>query len=203
MDVPLELQFKDVEASPELEQRVRNKVARLERFADISSCRVVVEKPHSSPRSGSPYRVRIDVSVPPSHELVADKGGEDADLNDSLSTVINSAFQAVERQLKEVGDRRRGDVKTHAEPIALVVGLHPEDDFGFLKTSDGRDVYFHRNAVLNDDFDRLAVGTQVRFEEASGNEGPQASTVQIIGKPGSRASDEEPLVPPPPADRQR
>jgi hypothetical protein len=40
--------------------------------------------------------------------------------------------------------------------------------------------------VLHDAFERLAVGTEVRFEEAEGDKGPQASTVQIVNKPGIR-----------------
>jgi hypothetical protein len=31
--------------------------------------------------------------------------------------------------------------------------------------------------VLNDDFDRLEIGTDVRFVAAEGEEGPKASTV--------------------------
>jgi len=42
---------------------------------------------------------------------------------------------------------------------------------------------------LNDDFDRLEIGTGVRFVEEPGEEGPQASTVQIVDKPGSRLSE--------------
>ena len=47
---------------------------------------------------------------------------------------------------------------------------------------DGRDVYFHRNSVLNDEFDHLEVGAEVRFAEEMGDKGPQASTVATIGK---------------------
>ena len=54
--------------------------------------------------------------------------------------------------------------------------------FGFLKTSDGREVYFHRNSVLNDAFPRLKVGTRVTFAEEEGDKGPQASTVRLEGK---------------------
>jgi cold shock CspA family protein len=43
-------------------------------------------------------------------------------------------------------------------------------------------VYFHRNSVLHGDFERLAVGTEVRFTPQDGDEGPQASSVQIVSK---------------------
>ena len=40
--------------------------------------------------------------------------------------------------------------------------------------------------MLHDAFERLAVGTEVRFDESEGDKGPQASTVQIVNKPGIR-----------------
>ena len=38
-------------------------------------------------------------------------------------------------------------------------------DYGFIATSDGREIYFHRNSVIDDAFDRLSVGSEVRFAE--------------------------------------
>jgi cold shock CspA family protein len=35
---------------------------------------------------------------------------------------------------------------------------------------------------INDAFPRLAVGTRVTFSEESGEKGPQASTVRLLGK---------------------
>ena len=47
----------------------------------------------------------------------------------------------------------------------------------------GEEIYFHRNAVLEPPgFDRLEVGSRVRFAEQQGFEGPQASTVSLVGK---------------------
>ena len=46
-------------------------------------------------------------------------------------------------------------------------------------TGDGREIYFHRNSVLNGRFDRLERGAKVRFIEEMGEKGPQASTVVV------------------------
>ena len=51
-----------------------------------------------------------------------------------------------------------------------------------IETSDDREVYFHRNSVLNEDFDKLEVGTRVHFAEEMGEKGPQASSVHVEGK---------------------
>ena len=56
------------------------------------------------------------------------------------------------------------------------------DACGFIETADGHEVCFHRNSVLDDAFDRLTVGSEVRFVEELGEKGPQASTVHEIGK---------------------
>lgn len=196
MQVPLQLQFRDMEPDPAVEDRIRRKVDRLERLCDdLTSCRVLVARPHEHASSGSPWRVRVEVRVPPGHEIVVHKKPGDHDLHDPLETVVNHAFDAAERQLKEVVDRRRHDVKAQTEPWALVVRLHPGDDYGFLKTPTGRDVYFHRNAVAGGQYDRLEIGTRVRFEETMGRDGPQATTVQILDKVGVRAGDDTPPDP--------
>lgn len=41
--------------------------------------------------------------------------------------------------------------------------------------------------MLHADFDRLELGTEVRFEPEMGGEGPQANTVQLVNKRGGRA----------------
>jgi cold shock CspA family protein len=40
----------------------------------------------------------------------------------------------------------------------------------------------HRNAVLNDGFGRLSVGSEVRFVEEDGEKAAQASTIRPIGE---------------------
>ena len=81
----------------------------------------------------------------------------------------------------------QGQVKSHAaEPVATVVRMDPSGNFGFLQASDGREIYFHRNSVLDDAFPRLEVGTRVAFAEETGDKGPQASTVRLIGKRSQR-----------------
>jgi cold shock CspA family protein len=74
---------------------------------------------------------------------------------------------------------------------ALVSQLFKAEGYGFIRTPEGRELYFHRNSVLHDEFDRLQVGTGVRFEEELGEDGPQATTVQIIEHLGPRITEME------------
>lgn len=191
MQKPLELTFRDVEKSPHIEDYIRRKVDRLERFCDnIIGARVLVERPHKAHEPAGPrHRVKIDLTVPPGHQIIVTKDGTSPDLNDDLRTVLNRAFQAAERELKQVVKRRRHEVKTHTEPRALIARLFRDEGYGFLRTPEGRDIYFHKNAVIHGDYDRLAIGTEVRFAETMGEKGAQATTVQIVSKLGRRAQE--------------
>ena len=108
MQLPVGISYRGVEKSDQLEQLIRNKAARLDRFCDhISRCDVVVEHPNHSQNTGNPVRVRIDVTVPPGHELVADERQTEHDMHEPLSKVINDAFRAMERQLKTLVEKQR------------------------------------------------------------------------------------------------
>jgi cold shock CspA family protein len=65
--------------------------------------------------------------------------------------------------------------------------LDPSGEFGFLESSDGRKIYFHRNSVLDGAFSRLARGSRVTFAEEMSEKGQQASTVKLLGKHNLRA----------------
>lgn len=94
---------------------------------------------------------------------------------------IRDAFDAARRKLQDYARRRRGVLKVHeGSPRARVAKLFPEERFGFLETPDGREIYFHENSVLDFDFKRLKVGTEVHFVEELGEKGPQASTVTPV-----------------------
>ena len=131
MLVPLQLSFRDVPPArqAEIEERVRQRAAKLERFFEpINSCRVAIERPHQFERSGNPYRVRIDITVPPGHELVVRKEPGDHSMHTDLVTVVNAAFEAAERRLDELLARMRGEVKVHESPRAAGAEPPPDDE---------------------------------------------------------------------------
>ncbi|HYH46046.1 MAG TPA: HPF/RaiA family ribosome-associated protein [Thermoanaerobaculia bacterium] len=174
MEIPLELSTRQIDLPPVLEQEIRDRAQKLERFYNrLTSCRIAVEGPGNRHQTGGPYRVRLDITVPGS-ELVASKEGE------TLNVAVQAAFQAAERQVEEYARLRRGEVKSPPEEgpaEGRVVRIFPDEGFGFLTGQDGSEVYFHRNAVLSPGFESLAVGAAVRYAMEQGNEGPQASTV--------------------------
>lgn len=69
MQVALEITYRDVDKSDAIETLIHEKVAKLERLCDyISNCQIAVEKIHDRPSHGSPYRVRIDMTVEPASD---------------------------------------------------------------------------------------------------------------------------------------
>lgn len=193
--------FKNVPESDALRQLVSSEAAKLERFFDrITRCRVLVEKPHRHHLRGAPYQVHIELDVPgevivvgstPSEHTALERGevervrkSEELDaVHKYASVALQDAFRRAGRRLQDYARREAGAVKIHeSSPIGTVATLN--DDFGFLRTTDEREVYFHRNSVLNDAFDHLRVGSTVRFVEEEGAKGPQASTVRLVHNVG-------------------
>src|SRR3546814_830347 len=77
-------------------------------------------------------------------------------------------------------DLHRGEVKQHDAPlVGQVIGLRTRQDYGFLRSAEGAELWFHRNSLLNDDFDQLEVGDRVQYVETIGETGPQASKVWL------------------------
>ena len=188
MQLPIEISYRGVAKSDEIETLVRDKANRLDKFCDhISRCDVVIEQPNHAQHSGSPFRVRIDVTVPPHHELVVDEKPTKHEMHEPLTKVIGDAFRSMERQLKELTARQHHKVKTHDDGAhALISKLFAADGYGFITDMQGRDVYFHRDSLKNADFEKLKVGTEVRFDEVSSEKGAHATSVHIISTGGSR-----------------
>ena len=49
--------------------------------------------------------------------------------------------------------------------------------FGFITAEDGSEVFFHRSALVEEDFDALEEGTSVEFSLETGPKGPRATNV--------------------------
>ena len=183
MDTPLQISFHNLPHSQVIETAIREAAARLEAsYERIVSCRVIVDQPHKHHKEGNSYQVRIDLKVPGA-ELVIKREPAEAGAPGALDGAIHDAFDEMQRQLEAFISRRRGFVKAHeGPPHARVARLFAEDGYGFLRTLDDREIYFHRNSLVNGDFKHLAVGTEVSFVEELGEKGPQASTVKLVGR---------------------
>jgi len=184
MQIPLKIAFEGgLKSSEGLVRRIEQEAEKLERFSDrITACRVAVVGRAGRHRQGELYGVRRQIVVPGRGEVVVDRNPPADHAHEDAYVAIRDAFNAARRRLQDHARRQSGSVKAHeAPPHGVVLRLSPEG-FGFIQASDGREVYFHRNAVLDAGFDRMKVGTRVWFFEEEGEDGPQASSVHLSGK---------------------
>lgn len=184
MQTPLEIVFEDIGHSDAIEARLREEAAKLEQFMDrITSARVVVAKPHRQHHKGNTYRVRIHITTPGAADIVVNRDPGDRNAHEDVYVTIRDAFAAARRQLQDRVRKMQGQVKEHGTPPhGVIATLVAEEDYGFVAAADGREIYFHRNAVADDGFNALKVGQEVRFTENGGDKGPAATSVQPIGK---------------------
>jgi ribosomal subunit interface protein len=187
MQTPVEVGFQGISVTPELRKTIAKHVADLERrFSRITSCRVVLKGPGGHHRTGGLYEVNIRLALPDGREVNIGRTAHADERHSDLTFAINDAFKRACRRLRDQARRLQRQVKLHeGEPTGTVVRLDEAGGFGFLAASDGHEVYFHRNSVL-EGFDCLAVGSRVTFAEELGDKGPQASTVKLLGKHGLR-----------------
>lgn len=167
------------------ERTVRAKASKLDQFADhIMGCRIVIDLPHGHHAHGNLYQVRIAITVP-GEEIVVNRERSERVEHRDIEVAIRDAFDAAYRQLEDYVRRRRGSIKQLATaPHGRVSRMFPEAGYGFIETSDGREIYFHRHSVLHEGFDDLQEGAEVSFVEEAGKKGLQASTVKIVGRHG-------------------
>lgn len=182
-DIPTQVVFRNMDRSEKIERLVNERAQKLDRIFDrISRIRVTVEIPHKHHKNGNKYQVSVDLSVPEKEIVVCRDTNGDRTTPESVYKVVKEAFDATRRQLEDYARKRRGEIKTSAGPMPAAKISQIFEDYGFLETFDGREVYFHSNSVVNDKFDKLSIGTEVSFVERQGDEGPQASTVKVKAK---------------------
>ncbi len=185
MQVPLHITFRHMDPSPPLEAQIRRRAAELEQFFDrITACRVTLESRHRHGRQGNLFEVRIDLVVP-GREIVVGRDSGFNHAHEDAHVAVRDAFDALRRRLEDHVRDSRGHVKLHAVPDhGRIARLLPDRDGGFIVSSDGHEIYFHRNSVVGGTYDALEVGAEVRFvaREGESDQGPQASTVTPLGK---------------------
>ena len=65
-------------------------------------------------------------------------------------------------------------------PKGTIRRLIAERGFGFIRTAEGKDLFFHRSELQGVDYSSLREGQQVEFEVGGGRDGrPQAVSVKL------------------------
>jgi len=104
MHSPVEIHFHGIEKSEAIEERVREKVSKLEKhFSRMTHCRVVLEAPHRSPQKPKAYQIKIEISLPRRQPIVVCHEREGAHAHEELPLAIRDAFEAALRKVDDVG----------------------------------------------------------------------------------------------------
>ncbi len=137
--------------------------------------RVAIEATSAHKEGG--FEVKLVASVPNDTLVVSRKGGV-------VRSLLVEAFDVLALQLKEKLRKKRKGNKTGEADMAndnygFIRKLLPHESYGFIKSSDERDIYFHENALKNITMDELQEGDNVYYGESQGDKGPQASWVRV------------------------
>ena len=120
MKLPLEIVFRNVTRTAELEDRIRAKAAKLDRMFDrITGCRVVVESPHNHHVKGNTFHVCVEVKVP-AETLVVNRDPQNHN-HDDLGIALRDAFSAAQRRLRAYSRRRNASTSRSGMRIAEVL----------------------------------------------------------------------------------
>lgn len=176
MSIPVQITSRDFEVTEAIADFVHKRVEKLAKYSDrIKDVEVVFEAPPKHKHKGNQFNLRLLISVPGPELVIKRQENED------VYVALRDAFKAAERLLEDASRKRRGEVKHHEDaPEARVKLLNPVEEYGFLETADGEEIYFHRNSVVNGGFGRLNVGHKVRYVAAMGEKGLQATTVEHL-----------------------
>ena len=131
MTLPLQVTFRNMQHSAEVEDWIRAEAEKLETFYHrIIGCRVELEVPHRHHKKGKPLHIRIDLTLPGKEivikrepvvihrtpmngEAAASSHAQAKSPHADLQLVIRDAFKAAGRRVQDFASRQRGEVKRH------------------------------------------------------------------------------------------
>ncbi len=179
--IPYNIVGRELTVSNAMWNAIHDHIESLEKYFDrIIRVEVAVSAPHRHSQKGKIYHIRVHVSLPGDDVIVSREAEQDG-AHEDFYVALRDTFRAVTRKVQDHARKMQGFTKFHnMDNIAHVERIFPGQDFGFLKTVDGREIYFHRNSVINGQFDQLQGGSRVRFTEEMGEKGPQATTVHFL-----------------------
>jgi hypothetical protein len=88
------------------------------------------------------------VTIPPHENIVVSHQPSDDRSHVHVEVAIKDAFAAARRQIEALAQRASGKVKLHElEAHGRVSKISAKEGYGFIATSDRREIYFHRNRL--------------------------------------------------------
>ena len=174
----LQVEARNLEIRKVWQDKIDEEKTRLDRHhaGFVYHLRVSIEST-SSHREGG-YELRLIASIPNDTVVVKRKG-------EKVVPLLVEAFNTLGLQLKELQRKRRQSYKVQMEAAqagpgeGVVKSLFPYESYGFIATPEGREIYFHENALKDVTMSQLSEGDGVKFGEAQGDKGPCANWVRL------------------------
>jgi len=114
MTTLVEVHFHGIEKSDAVEQRVRDKVAKLQsHFERMTSCRVGIEATQRTPQKPKVYQIKIEIGMPRRKAIVVTHDRIGSHANEELGLAIRDAFEVARRKVDamaaKIGQRGKLD----------------------------------------------------------------------------------------------
>ena len=171
---PVEIHWSHVEGLPEgMKELVEDRLRKLaEDRTDLIDLRIVA-KSSGHHRHGN-CEVRITCQAR-GRELVAARTRPD--VGQALDEVVD-AFEREVWRMRERVTQQRSERPAEPPVLGVIDRILADEDYGFILTDAGEQVYFHRNAVHGGlVFEELEEAQRVGLNIEGGEKGPQATTV--------------------------
>ena len=181
--LPIEVSYLGIRSSHIIEDRIHQLVQTklVPVCSHLNRCDVVVEKTVDQPRGGkSLFRVRMTITVPPSHRVVVTRTLDRADTDDAVLTLVQDAVRAARRRLKKMTEMQRREVKAHPDQQIHGIVRALDGDEGEIETIGGDSLPFHLHAVRERDREHIRLGAGVTFTTKEDEQGWRASTVRVV-----------------------
>lgn len=118
MQIPLQVSFLNITHSNAVENRIREKIKKLEQYTNqITFCRVTVGRPRRQNSTGRLYHISIDLVLPGDKLVVARDSDNYA--HKDVYVAIRDAFEAVRRQLKK-SLRQKREMQTNKTKLSML-----------------------------------------------------------------------------------
>ena len=166
---------RNVEILPEWQSKIEEELAKLQKHSLEAILHARVEIIGTGHHRHGAFEVHLAANVP-EHTLTVNRQGE------YVLPLLVEAFNALDRQIREYSVQKQQQVKVHEEFIhkGRIARLFPEEEYGFIATPDGTEVYFHAHALRSGVFEKLTAGVAVEFGQEEGDKGPQANWVSVV-----------------------
>jgi putative sigma-54 modulation protein len=107
MNAPVEVHFHGIQKSDAIEQRVRDKVAKLEKLSGrMTSCRVVLEATQRNALKPKVYLIKIEIGIPRQRSIVIRHERVGSHASEELTLALREAFEAASRKMDGLASKR-------------------------------------------------------------------------------------------------